>query len=161
MAIQVGERVPAVTLKHMTGKGMEDITTDEIFAGKKVVVFGVPGAFTPTCSAKHLPGYVEHAEELRSKGVDVIVCMAVNDPFVMRAWGDQAGAGEKVMMLPDGNAELTHLLGLEMDGRGVGLGERCRRFAMVVEDGTVNHIAVEPGSGVDVSAADQILKVVG
>ena len=158
MAIQVGDKIPSVTLKHLAADGMQEVTTDEVFSGKKVVMFAVPGAFTPTCSAKHLPGYIEYASALKDKGVDSIVCLSVNDPFVMKAWGDKQGAGDNVMLLPDGNGELTRALGLEMDGSGYGLGERSRRYALVAEDGTVKTLAVEPGGGLDVSAAEKILE---
>ena len=129
-----------------------------MFGGKTVVLFAVPGAFTPTCSLQHLPGYITHADALKAKGVDGIVCMAVNDPFVMKEWGSSAGAGDAVMMLPDGNGEFTRALGLEMDGTGYGLGQRSKRFAMVVKDGTVTKIAVEPGGGLTVSGAEAILE---
>jgi peroxiredoxin len=158
MTIKVGERVPSVTLKTMGEKGPESITTDDIFAGKKVVLFAVPGAFTPTCSAAHLPGYVVNADKIKAKGVTTIVCMSVNDAFVMGAWGKAQNADE-LLMLADGNAELTKALGLTLDGSGFGLGLRSQRFAMVVDDGVVTHLAVEPGPGLDVSAAEKILAV--
>ena len=157
MAIQEGSKIPSVTLKHLTSDGMEEISTDEIFSGKKVVMFAVPGAFTPTCTAKHLPGFVANADALRAKGVDTIVCMAVNDPFVMKAWGEQSEAGGDVLMLPDGNGELTRALGLEMDGSGYGLGQRSKRFAITADDGTVTRLAVEEGGGVTVSGAEAVL----
>lgn len=157
MSIQVGDKIPSVTLKHLTASGLSEITTDEIFNGKKVVLFAVPGAFTPTCSARHLPGYIDHAAQLKAKGVDQIVCLAVNDPFVMKAWGQQAGVGDDILMLPDGNGEFTRALGLEMDGSGYGLGKRSRRFALVVDNGTVTKVAVEEGGGLDVSSAEKIL----
>lgn len=156
MPIQVGDKFPSVTLKHLTDDGMKEINTDEIFAGKKVVLFAVPGAFTPTCNNKHLPGFLEQAEALRNKGVDQIVCTAVNDPFVMRAWGVQAGVGDKVLMLPDGNAELNKALGLGMDGSGFGLGQRSKRFAMIVEDGTVTALGIDD-SGLSASSAEAVL----
>ncbi len=157
MTIQVGESIPAVTLKRLGSNGMEEITTDAIFKGKKVVVFGLPGAFTPTCSAKHLPGFVEQAAAIKAKGVDTIVCLSVNDPFVMRAWGEQNDVEDKVLMLPDGNGTLTGVLGLEMDGTAYGLGQRSQRFAMVVEDGKVTKLAVEPPGGFGVSSAPAVL----
>lgn len=157
MTIQVGDAIPSMTLKRLGPSGMEEITTDAIFKGKKVVMFAVPGAFTPTCSAKHLPGFIEHADAIKAKGVDTIVCMAVNDPFVMKAWGEQAGIGDKVMMLPDGNGALTKALGLEMDGTAYGLGHRSQRFALVVEDGTVTKLAVEPPGAFGVSSAAAVL----
>lgn len=160
MAIQVGDKIPSVTLKHLSDGGMAEITTDEIFSGKKVVMFAVPGAFTPTCHNAHLPGYIQRVDDLRAKGVDSVVCLAVNDPFVMKAWGTQSGADGKVIMLPDGNGEFTRAMGLEMDGSGYGLGERSQRFAMVVDSGTVSKIEIEPGSGVTVSGADHILEAI-
>ena len=134
MTIQVGENVPACTMKVMRDQGPTDITTDELFAGKKVVLFAVPGAFTPGCSMTHLPGYVVNADKIKVAGVDSIVCMAVNDAFVMDAWGKAQNA-EEIIMLADGNGEFTTALGLELDGTGFGLGHRSQRFAMIVEDG--------------------------
>jgi len=156
MTIQTGDKVPACTMKIMSAQGPADITTEEIFAGKKVVLFAVPGAFTPGCSLTHLPGYVVNADKIKADGVDSIVCMAVNDAFVMDAWGKSQNA-EELLMLADGNGELTAALGLELDGSGFGLGTRSQRFAMVVEDGTVTHLNVEAGAGVDVSSADTIM----
>ena len=156
MAIQVGDTIPSVTLKHLTSDGMKEINTSDLFAGKTVVMFAVPGAFTPTCSARHLPGFVENASAIKEKGVDLIVCTAVNDPFVMKAWGEQRGAGDAIMMLPDGNGEFANALGMEMDGSGFGLGERSKRYAMVVKDGKVDKVAVDE-SGLDVSSAEKIL----
>ena len=156
MAIQVGDKIPACTMKVMGEQGPTDITTEDIFAGKKVVLFAVPGAFTPGCSLTHLPGYVVNADKIKAGGVDSIVCMAVNDAFVMDAWGKSQNA-EEMLMLADGNGELTAALGLELDGSGFGLGTRSQRFAMVVEDGTVSHLNVEPGAGVDVSSAETIM----
>jgi len=157
MTIQTGDKVPSLTLKTMGAKGPEDITTDDIFSGKKVVLFAVPGAFTPGCSMTHLPGFVVNADKIKAKGVDTIVCMAVNDAFVMGAWGEAQNASE-LLMLADGNGELTQALGLELDGTGYGLGQRSQRFAMIVEDGTVTHLAVEPGPGIEVSSAEAILE---
>ena len=156
MTIQAGDRIPSMTLKHLTADGMGDVDTGDLFAGKKTVMFGVPGAFTPTCSNKHLPGFVEQADALKAKGIDQIVCMAVNDPFVMKAWGDQAGADDKVMLLPDGNGALTAAMGLELDGSAHGLGHRCKRFAMVVDDGTVQMVTIDD-SGLSTCSADAIL----
>ena len=156
MAIQVGDKIPACTMKIMGEQGPTDITTEEIFAGKKVVLFAVPGAFTPGCSLTHLPGYVVNADKIKANGVDSIVCMAVNDAFVMDAWGKAQNA-EELLMLADGNGEFTAALGLELDGSGFGLGTRSQRFAIVVEDGTVSHLNVEPGAGVDVSSAETIM----
>jgi peroxiredoxin len=143
-------------MKIMGEQGPTDITTEEIFAGKKVVLFAVPGAFTPGCSLTHLPGYVVNADKIKASGVDSIVCMAVNDAFVMDAWGKSQNA-EELLMLADGNGEFTAALGLELDGSGFGLGTRSQRFAIVVEDGTVSHLNVEPGAGVDVSSAETIM----
>ncbi len=157
MTIQVGDAIPSVTLKHLTDNGMQDVTTDALFKGKTVVLFSVPGAFTPTCSAKHLPGFVQKADDLKAKGVDDIVCLAVNDPFVMRAWGEKNGVAGKVTMLPDGNAALTQALGLTMDGTGYGLGLRGQRFALVAKDGKVTHLAVEKPGQFEVSSAEAVL----
>ncbi|WP_298372400.1 peroxiredoxin [Azospirillum sp.] len=157
MSIQVGDRIPSVTLKHLTDAGMQEVTTDELFAGKTVVLFSVPGAFTPTCSAKHLPGFIQNAEALKAKGVDSIICVAVNDPFVMRAWGEKAGAGDAVFLLPDGNATFSTALGLTMDGSGYGLGTRGQRFALVAKDGVATHVAVEAPGQFEVSSAEAVL----
>jgi len=154
MAIQVGDKIPSVKLKRTD---MSDVTTDEIFGGKKVVLFAVPGAFTPTCSAKHLPGFVEKAAEIKAKGVDEIVCTAVNDAFVMDAWGKDRGVGDSVTLVADGNADFARALGLEMDGTGIGFGTRVQRFALVAEDGVVKHLAVEAPMKFEVSDADSIL----
>ncbi|MDF1692565.1 MAG: peroxiredoxin [Zhongshania sp.] len=156
MSIQTGDRIPAANLKVMGEKGPQDITSEEIFAGKKVVLFAVPGAFTPGCSLTHLPGYVVNADKIKAAGVDTIVCMAVNDAFVMDAWGKAQNA-EELLMLADGNGDFTKALGLEMDATGFGMGSRSKRFAMIVDNGTVSHIAVEPAGGVDVSAAEKVL----
>ncbi|MCG8354993.1 MAG: peroxiredoxin [Kiloniellales bacterium] len=159
MTIQVGDKVPGVALKHMTADGPADISSDELFGGKKVVVFGLPGAFTPTCSVKHVPGFLQQADALKAKGVDTIACLSVNDAFVMGAWGKDQGVGDKVLMLADGSGEFTKAAGLELDLSGLGMGVRATRFAMVVEDGTVKHLAVEenPG-GLDVSSAEKTLE---
>ena len=156
MSIEVGQSIPSCTLKTMTDNGPADITTADIFDGKKVVLFAVPGAFTPGCSMTHLPGYVVNADKIKAAGVDTIVCMAVNDAFVMGAWGKAQNA-EEILMLADGNGELTKALGLELDGSGFGLGTRSQRFAMIVENGKVTHLNVEPGPGVDVSSAETIM----
>lgn len=156
MSINAGDKIPASTLKTMGAEGPVDITTDEIFKGKKVLLFAVPGAFTPGCSMTHLPGYVVNADTIKAKGVDTIACMAVNDAFVMDAWGKAQNA-EELLMLGDGNGDFTAALGLEMDARGFGLGTRSKRFAMLVDDGTVTHINVEPAGGVDVSSAETMM----
>ncbi len=158
MAIKLGDKLPQVKLRRMTAEGPREITTDEIFKGKKVVLFAVPGAFTPTCSAKHLPGFVDKASQIKSKGVDTIACIAVNDAFVMGAWGKAQSADDKILMLADGNAEFTKAVGLEMDGSGFGLGLRSKRYAMVVEDGVVKQLNVENPGAFEVSSADAILK---
>ncbi|PWC56385.1 peroxiredoxin [Azospirillum sp. TSO22-1] len=158
MAISVGDAVPSVALKHLTDNGMQELNTGDFFKGKKVVVFSVPGAFTPTCSAKHLPGFVQQAEALKAKGVQEIVCLAVNDPFVMRAWGEKNGVEGKVFMLPDGNAAFTEALGLTMDGSGYGLGKRGQRFVLVAENGKVTHLAVEEPGKFEVSSAEAVLE---
>lgn len=158
MTISVGDAIPELTLKVMGEKGPQDISTDELFSGKKVVVFAVPGAYTPGCSVTHLPGYVVNADVIKAKGVDSIICVSVNDAFVMGAWG-QVNNAEELIMLADGNGDMASALGLEMDASAFGLGKRSQRYAMVVEDGTVTHLAVEPGAGISVSAAEAILDV--
>lgn len=155
MSIKIGDRFPAVTLKRLGANGMEDVKTTELLAGRKIVLFAVPGAFTPSCALKHLPGYIGQADAIRAKGVDEIICLAVNDPFVMKHWGEIAGAEGKVTMLPDGNGELTRLLDLGMDGSGAGLGFRAKRFSMVIENGVVTDLQVEEkASDVSVSGAE-------
>ncbi len=150
--------MPEGTFGVMTKSGPGSITTDELFGGKKVVLFSVPGAFTPTCSLKHLPGYVELADEMRARGVDTVACMAVNDVFVMDAWGKDQGVGDAVLMLADGNADYARALGLDTDSSAWGMGIRSRRFAIIVDDGNASHVAVEePGQLLD-SAADAILE---
>ena len=157
MAIQVGDKIPDVTLKTMTGDGPQDLKTADVFSGKKVVLFAVPGAFTPLCSAQHLPGYVENADEIKAKGVDTIVCLAVNDVFVMGAWGEAQGTGDKVLMAADGSGELTKALGLEFDATKFGMGVRAQRFAVIVEDGVVTTLNVEAPMEFKVSDAGSIL----
>ena len=156
MAIQTGERIPSCTLHTMGESGPQPITTDEIFSGKKVVLFAVPGAFTPGCSQTHLPGFVVEADKIKAKGVDTIACLSVNDAFVMDAWGKAQNA-DQILMLADGNADFTTALGLELDGKGFGLGTRSQRYAMIVDDGTVSVLNVESGPGVDVSSAETIM----
>ncbi|HVY12794.1 MAG TPA: peroxiredoxin [Alphaproteobacteria bacterium] len=158
MTIKVGDKFPSVMLKRLGTGGMEDVNTDDVMRGKKVVLFSVPGAFTPTCSAKHLPGFVNHAGDFKSKGYE-IVCMAVNDPFVMNAWA-KANNAESIAMLPDGNGALTRALGLEMDGTGYGLGQRSQRFAMLVDNGVVKALNVEAPGKFEVSSAEAMLKAV-
>ena len=158
MAIAVGDKIPSATLKHMTDDGPADITTDELFGGKKVAVFAVPGAFTPTCSVKHLPGFVQQADAIKAKGVDTVACLSVNDAFVMGAWGKDQQAGGKVLMLADGNGDFAEALGLIFDGSGFGMGKRAQRFAMIVDDGTVTHLGVEEPGAFEVSSAEAVLK---
>ena len=158
MTIELGDRIPAATVKHKTAEGIEEIDTGELFAGKTVVMFGLPGAFTPTCSAKHLPGFVARAGEIKAKGADLIVCMSVNDAHVMEAWGRDQNVGGKVMLLADGNGDFTRAMGLEADLSAGGMGERSQRFALIAKDGVVTHLAVEPVRGLDVSAAEKILE---
>lgn len=157
MAIQAGDTMPSGVFGAMTEAGPGAISTDELFAGKKVVLISVPGAFTPTCSANHLPGLIEHADAFTAKGVDTIACMAVNDVFVMNAWGKDRGVGDKVVMLADGNGEYAKALGLEMDGSAFGMGMRGKRFAMIVDDGKATHVAVEEPGQFEVSKAESIL----
>jgi peroxiredoxin len=144
----------------MTADGPQKISTSELFGGKKVVLFALPGAFTPTCSAQHVPGYVKHHEALKGKGVDTVACLSVNDAFVMGAWGKDQGADDKVLMLADGNADFTKKVGLDLDASGFGMGTRSQRYAMVVEDGVVKALHVEEGPGLDVSSAEKMLEVV-
>ena len=157
MAISKGDKLPEATLFRMGESGPEKLGTPELFAGKTAVVFSVPGAFTPTCSAKHLPGFVEKADELKAKGVDLVACLAVNDPFVMQAWGEGAGADGKVEMLSDGNGEFAQALGLEFDASGAGLGTRSQRFAMIVKDGKVEELFVDAPGAFEVSSAEHVL----
>jgi len=154
--IQVGDKIPSLTTKRLGAGGMEEVSTDDLFKGK-VVLFSVPGAFTPTCSMKHLPGFVNQADAFKAKGVDRIICLAVNDAFVMKAWGDQNKVDGKVEMLPDGNGTFTKALGLEMDGSGFGLGTRGQRFALSVENGIVKDVQVEKPGAFDVSSAEAML----
>ena len=157
MSIKAGERMPAGKFKVMAEGGPQDLTTAQLFDGKRVVLFSVPGAFTPTCSARHLPGYIDHAAELRAKGVDTIACMAVNDVYVMGAWGKSAGAGDAVLMLADGSGEYARALGLELDLTGGGLGMRGQRFALLVDNGVATKVLVEAPGEFKVSAADYLL----
>ena len=157
MAIKVGDKIPSVTLQHKTADGIQSVATDDFFKGKKVVVFAVPGAFTPTCSAKHLPGFVKNAEAIKGKGVDEIACVAVNDAFVMDAWGKDQKAEGKVTMLADGSAKFAKALGLDLDLIDRGLGTRSQRYAMVVENGKVTLLNVEESGAFDKSSAETIL----
>ena len=157
MSITAGEKMPSGSFGVMTESGPGALSTDELFAGKKVVLLSVPGAFTPTCSLNHLPGFVEQADELLAEGVDTIACMAVNDVFVMHAWGKDRGVGDKVTMLADGNGDYARALGLELDGTGFGMGMRGQRFAIVVDDGVATHVAVEEPGKLEVSKAEALL----
>ena len=157
MTIKVGDKVPSATLTQMKNGTPQPIKTDDLFSGKKVALFALPGAFTPTCSAKHLPGFIQHADELKQKGVDTIACLSVNDAFVMGAWGDQQGAGEKVVMLADGNGDFTRALGLEMDATKFGMGKRSQRYSMVVDNGVVKQLNVEEPGSFQVSSAEHLL----
>jgi len=157
MAIKVGDKIPDVTLKTMTADGIKDISTREIFSGKRVVLFALPGAFTPTCSAKHLPGFVERSDELKKKGVDRIVCLSVNDAFVMGAWAKAQNAGDRVLLVADGNAEFSKAVGLDFDGSNFGMGTRSQRYAMIVQDGVVKSLFVEKPMEFKVSSAEAVL----
>ncbi len=157
MTIKAGDRIPAAKLMQATPEGPKEVSTEELFAGKTVVLFGVPGAFTPTCSAKHMPSFLEGYDRLKAKGVDLVACMAVNDPFVMAAWGKDQGVGDRVVMLADGSADLTKKMGLELDLTARGLGVRCQRFALVAKDGKVTHIGVEAPGAFEVSKAESVL----
>jgi peroxiredoxin len=159
--IKVGDKIPAVRLKILGNGGLEDVHTADLFRGRKVIMFSLPGAYTPVCSAEHLPGYIERSGQLRAKGIDEIVCLSVNDPWVMKVWGEQLGATGKVTMLPDGNGEFTKALGLEEDKSAAGLGIRGKRASLIVEDGVVKEINVEQGKGVSVSGADACLLKLG
>lgn len=163
MTIAVGDRIPDVEVQTMrTGeRGARNVQTGEVLGHGKVVLFGVPGAFTPTCSDYHLPGFVMQAEALKAKGVDVIACISVNDAFVMEAWGREHSVGTDVLMLGDGNGTFTSAAGLEMDGSGFGLGTRSRRYAAVIDDGVVTQLFVEPRGGLDVSSAESVLEALG
>ena len=157
MTIKVGDTIPSMKLSKATADGPKEVSTEELFKGRKVVLFAVPGAFTPTCSAKHLPGFVQNADAIVGKGVDSIVCMAVNDAFVMGAWAKDQAVGDKIVMLADGAAAFTKALGLELDLNSRGLGVRSQRFAMVADDMKVTHIAVEAPGGFEVSTAEAML----
>ncbi len=159
MTIKAGDKIPAVSVKTMDKDGMQTLSTDDIFKGKKVVLFALPGAFTPTCSAKHLPGFVNQAAAIEAKGVDTIACLSVNDAFVMDAWGKAQNAGENVVMLADGNADFSKAVGLTMDGTGYGMGLRASRYAMVVDNGVVKALNVEAPGAFEVSSAEAVLKV--
>jgi peroxiredoxin len=158
MAIKVGDKIPSTKLQHKTKDGVQTVSTDDVFKGKKVVLFALPGAFTPTCSAKHLPGFVNHHQALRDKGIDTVACLSVNDAFVMDAWGKDQNVDEKVLMLADGNGDFTKAVGLTMDGTGYGMGLRSQRYAMVIDNGVVKQLNVEAPGAFEVSSAESILK---
>jgi peroxiredoxin len=160
MSIQVGDKMPAGSFGVMTESGPGAISTDELFSGKKVVLISVPGAFTPTCSMNHLPGFVEQAEALKAEGVDTVACMAVNDVFVMHAWGKDRNVGDSVLMLADGNGDYAKALDLVLDGTGFGMGMRGQRFALVVEDGVATHVAVEAPGQFEVSKVEAIMQAI-
>ncbi len=157
MTIEIGDRIPEVVLQRIGDSGIEQIDTGNLFDGRRIVLFGVPGAFTPTCSEKHLPGYIEHFSAFQDRGVQV-ACLSVNDPFVMQAWGKASGAPSGLMMLADGNAALTKALGVEMDASAFGMGQRCKRFALFADDGVVQTIAVEDPGELRVSTAEAMLQ---
>jgi peroxiredoxin len=158
MTIKVGDKVPSATLKYLSPEGPKEITTDELFGGKKVALFAVPGAFTPTCSQRHLPGYVDKSSDLKTKGVDTIACVSVNDAFVMGAWGKDQSTGDKVMMLADGSGDFTRAVGLELDLTKGGLGMRSQRYSMLVENGVVTKLHIEAAGKFEISDADSMLK---
>jgi peroxiredoxin len=156
MTIKAGDPIPSATLMQMTPDGPKPVSTDDLFRGRRIALFAVPGAFTPTCSARHLPGFIDKAEELHARGIDEIICVAVNDVFVMDAWGRSAGAAGKVTMLADGNGTFARALGLEMDGSGFGMGQRSKRFSMLVRDGVVEVLNVDEG-GFNLTSAEHLL----
>jgi glutaredoxin/glutathione-dependent peroxiredoxin len=158
MSIQVGDKLPKATLVKATPDGPQPVDSEDYFRGRRVVLFSVPGAFTPTCSARHLPGFVDRADEMKDKGVDEVACVAVNDAFVMQAWGESAGAGGKVTMLADGNGDWARALGLTMDGSKFGLGERGQRWSAIVDDGVVEQLNVEEPGAFNVSSADYLIE---
>jgi peroxiredoxin len=157
MTIQTGDRLPDATFRVMTPDGPKEQTTAEVFGGKRVALFAVPGAFTPTCSARHLPGFKDRAADLKAKGIDAIACVSVNDAWVMGAWGEAQGVGSDILMLADGGGEFTRALGLQMDASKFGLGERSQRYAMVVNDGVVEQLNVEAPGQFEVSTADYMV----
>ena len=157
MALSTGDKIPSATLTQMGADGPQPVTTEDLFAGKKVVLFAVPGAFTPTCSARHLPGFLEHADALKAKGVDTIACVSVNDVFVMKAWGDDQKVGDKVAMLADGTGAFAKAIDLELDLTGPGLGVRSRRYALIAEDGVVKSLRLDEGGALEESTAENIL----
>lgn len=161
MTVKVGDSIPAATLTKMTDEGPRPVTTEELFGGRTVALFSVPGAFTPTCSAKHLPGYIDNADDIRARGIDEIVCISVNDAFVMGAWGKSANVGDKVTMLADGNGDFVKALGLTMDGSKFGMGTRGQRFSMLVRDGRIEQLNVEEPGAFKVSSAEHMIEQLG
>ena len=157
MTIKVGDSIPSMKLMMATGDGPKEVSTDDVFKGKTVVLFAVPGAFTPTCSAKHLPGFVQNASAIKAKGVDTIACISVNDAFVMGAWGEDQQVGDSIVMLADGNGEFTEAMGLVMDGSGFGLGTRSKRYAAIIDDGVITALDVDEAGGVDVSSCAAVI----
>ncbi|HVS13051.1 MAG TPA: peroxiredoxin [Thermoanaerobaculia bacterium] len=157
MSIGVGDQIPEGGFKRLTASGIEDVSTKELFAGKKVVLFAVPGAFTPTCSDVHLPGFIDRAAELRAKGVDTVACVSVNDPFVMSAWGRARSIPDAILLLADGNGDFAKAMGLVLDASGFGMGIRSRRYALIADDGKITYLGVEPDREVGVSSADAVL----
>jgi len=158
MTIQIGDRIPNATLAQATAEGPRPVSTAVIFAGKTVALFAVPGAFTPTCSARHLPGFKDHLADIKARGVDTVACISVNDAFVMKAWAESQGiADEEIVMLADGNGDLTRELGLVLDGSGFGMGERSQRYSMLVKDGSVTQLNIEQGGEFKVSSAEHLL----
>jgi peroxiredoxin len=158
MTIKVGDKIPSVTLRYLTPEGPKAVSSDEFFAGKKVALFAVPGAYTRTCSQRHLPGYVAHAAEIKAKGVDTIACIAVNDPFVMGAWGKEHQADDKLVMLGDGSGDFARAIGLELDRMKEGMGIRSQRYSMLVDNGVVKALHIEAPGQFDVSSAEAMLK---
>jgi peroxiredoxin (alkyl hydroperoxide reductase subunit C) len=157
MTIKLGDRIPSVGFTTMSAEGPRPMTSQDVFKGRKVVLFGVPGAFTPTCSAKHLPGYLAHYEALKAKGVDTVACLAVNDVYVMAAWGKDQKVGDKILMLSDGNGEFVKALGLQADLRAAGMGLRGKRFSLLADDGVVKLLYVDEG-GFKLTSAEHLLE---
>ncbi len=158
MTIKIGDKVPSVTMRYLGPEGVKAVSAEEFFGGKKVVVFGLPGAYTRTCSSRHLPGYVGNAAALKAKGIDTIACLSVNDAFVMNAWGKEHGAGDNVVMLGDGSADFTKAIGLDLDRTEAGMGIRSQRYSMVVENGVVKALNVEPSGEYGISSAEAMLE---
>ncbi|HBB54906.1 MAG TPA: peroxiredoxin [Hyphomonadaceae bacterium] len=161
MAISIGDRLPDAQFRSLTAEGPKTLSTADVFDGKTVALFAVPGAFTPTCHARHLPNFLDQFEALKAKGVDLIACVSVNDMFVMDAWAKSQHTGDRILMLADGNGEFTKAVGLELDATGFGLGARSRRYAMLVRDGVVEQLNLEAGGGFEVSSADYLLQQIG